>query len=441
MVSGTRSDVEPDLSKIRRLRKTSGETFQARIPGSKSYTNRALLLAAMRHGESEATGALHCDDTRYLAECLDSFGGLDVKPTVDGFEVRREPRRLRAPSGELFVGAAGTPARFLLAFAASADGSTVVTGTPRLCERPMDDLLDALRRLGVECECLASEGCLPVRVHGTPDPSGEWSIHGGISSQFLSSLILFASQQPAGPIEIRVAGHLVSRPYVRMTLDMLNAQGITADETAPDVFVVEPGMARGPKIPIEVDASGMSYFLVAAAITQTSVRIDGISAESAQGDVGLAQALAAMGCDLEMSDDFMILQGRPLQGIEVDMETMPDVVLSLAIAAALAEGETRISNIANLRIKECDRISAASSELQRLGIVVEEGDDYLVIKPDGCTLRPARVETYDDHRVAMSFGLLRLVCDEIEIEDPACVAKSFPGFWDELTRFVEHHER
>jgi len=175
------------------------------------------------------------------------------------------------------------------------------------------------------------------------------------------SLLLFASQQPEGPIEVGVTGHLVSRPYVRMTLSMLGAQGIAAEESAPDRFVIEPGMPRGPEIPIEVDASGMSYFLVAAAITQTSVRIDGIGAKSAQGDVGLAQALADMGCELEISDDYLILQGRPLHGIQVDMETMPDVVLSLAIAAALAEGETRITNIANLRIKECDRIRAAAT--------------------------------------------------------------------------------
>ena len=157
--------------------------------------------------------------------------------------------------------------------------------------------------------------------------------------------------------------------------------------------------------------------------------------------MNLANALREMGCELEMTDDYLILQGRPLRGIEVDMETMPDTVLSLAIAAAVAEGETRISNIANLRIKECDRIRAAATELRRLGIEVEEGDDYLVIKPDGCTIRPALIETYDDHRVAMSFGLLRLLYDGIEIQDPACVAKSFPGFWGELGRFVEHHDR
>jgi 3-phosphoshikimate 1-carboxyvinyltransferase len=432
--------LEPDLSRIRRLGKTSSKTFEAQIPGSKSYSNRALLIAAMRHGETQITGALHCDDTGYLAACLDLFDGLDVKQTADGFDVRREPRRLKAPSTELFIGAAGTPARFLLAFAASAEGQTVVTGTPRLCERPMDDLIEALRRLGVQCDCLGSEGCLPVRVHGNPDPGGEWSIHGGISSQFLSSLLLFATQQPEGPIGVSVTGHLVSRPYVRMTLSMLGAQGIEVEEVAPDRFVVHPGMPRESEIPIEVDASGMSYFLIAAAITQTSVRIDGIGGESTQGDVALAQALAGMGCQLEMADDYLILEGRPLRGIEVDMETMPDVVLSLAIAAALAEGETRVTNIANLRIKECDRIHAAATELQRLGIAVEEGDDFLVIKPDGCTIRPARIETYDDHRVAMSFGLLRLLYDGIEIEDPACVAKSFPGFWEELARFVEHHD-
>ena len=429
------------LDGIHRIGSVSAEPFDARIPGSKSYTNRALLLAAMRHGETEITGALHCDDTRYLGQCLDRFGGLDVKETADGFEVRRAARRLTAPTEELFVGAAGTPARFLLAFAAAADGETVVTGTQRLCERPMNDIVEALRRLGVGCEYLATEGCLPVRVKGTPAPVGAWTIDGGTSSQFLSSLLLFASQQPGGAIEVDVTGHLVSRPYVRMTLAMLDEHGIRAEELAPDRFRVEPGMPRDATIPIEVDASGMSYFLVAAAITGTTVRIRGIGAGSAQGDVGLAKALEAMGCELEMTADSITLRGRPLHGIDIDMETMPDVVLSLAIAAAIAKGTTRITNIANLRIKECDRIHAAAAELERLGIRVEEGEDFLVIEPDGCEIRPGRVETYDDHRVAMSFGLLRLLYNGIEIEDPACVAKSFPGFWDELQRFVEHHER
>jgi 3-phosphoshikimate 1-carboxyvinyltransferase len=421
------------------LSNRASEAFTADIPGSKSYTNRALLIAAQRVGETEITGGLHCDDTEFLASCLDGFHGLEVSKTGQGFQVSRSPGDLGAPDGELYIGAAGTPARFLLAFAAAGRGGATVTGNARLCERPMSDLLDAQKRMGIQTECLQTEGCLPVRVSEGVPQTHEWSIHGGVSSQFLSSLILFAAQQPEGPIEIRVTGHLVSRPYVRMTLRMLAEQGIKAEERGDDLFVVYPGQPTNTEIPVEVDASGMSYFLVAAAITRTRVLIPGIGVKSAQGDVGLARALEQMGCRVEMRDDGLLLEGGPLRGIEVDMETMPDTVLSLAMAAALAEGETRITNIANLRVKECDRIHAAATELGRLGIEAIEGDDYLIIRPGG-TIRPAQIRTYDDHRVAMSFGLLRLLYDGIDIEDPDCVAKSFPGFWSELARFHAHHE-
>jgi 3-phosphoshikimate 1-carboxyvinyltransferase len=421
------------------LTSRASEAFVAQIPGSKSYTNRALLIGAQRVGETQITGGLHCDDTDYLASCLDGFAGLEVTKTNQGFCVSRSPGDLGAPGVDLYIGAAGTPARFLLSFAAGVRGGATITGNARLSERPMSDLLDALTGMGIATECLATEGCLPVRVSQGVPQTRQWSIHGGVSSQFLSSLILHAAQQPEGPIEIRVMGHLVSRSYVRMTLRMLADQGIKVEERADDLFVVYPGQPANSEIPVEVDASGMSYFLVAAAITGTRVLIPGIGMKSAQGDVGLANALEQMGCRVEARDDGLLLEGGPLRGIEIDMETMPDTVLSLAIAAAVAEGETRITNIANLRVKECDRIAAAANELGRLGIEVVEGDDYLIIRPGGA-IRPARVHTYDDHRVAMSFGLLRLLYEGIEIEDPDCVAKSFPGFWTELARFKAHHE-
>ncbi len=428
----------PAIDHITPLEWKNTAVFEARVPGSKSYTNRALVLAAQRLGRTDVTGALHCDDTRYLASCLDSFGGLSVEQTDDGFRVERSIDTLGAPDSELFAGAAGTPARFLLSFASGASGTSIVTGNERLCERPMSHLLDALTEAGVRCEPLARPGCLPVRVHGGPPANRTWKINGDVSSQFVSSLILLAAQQKEGPIEVRVPGHLVSRPYVEMTLRMLRDNGITASEPDANRFVIEPAVPTCEVIPVEVDASGMSYFLVAAAITGTRVRIPGIAADSAQGDVGLAFALERMGCSLDFDDSGLELGGGPLRGIDIDMETMPDTVLSLAIAAAVAEGETRITNIANLRVKECDRIHAAATELGRVGIDVEEGEDFLVIRPGG-TLQPATVRTYDDHRVAMSFGLLRLLRDGIEIEDPACVAKSFPDFWTELARFKEHH--
>jgi len=420
------------------LRARNARPFTARIPGSKSYTNRALVLAAQRPGTTEVAGGLDCDDTRRLAAALDAFQGLAVRATPDGFRVERSQTTLGAPAQELHMGAAGTPARFMLAFAAAARGATVVTGTARLCERPMGDLLDALRALGIRCECLAKDGCLPVRVHGGAPGTSAWSVAGATSSQFTSALLLYAAQQPLGPITLRITGHQVSRPYVEMTRAMMRACGLAAERTGVDTIVVTPGRPSAERIAVEVDASGMSYLLAAAAVTGTTVEIPGIGGGSAQGDVGLARAFERMGCRLELGTDAIRLTGGALSGIDIDMETMPDVVLTLAAVAARARGSTRITNIANLRLKECDRIHAAAQELERLGVGVEEGPDWLVIHPTP-SLRAAEIHTYDDHRVAMAFAVLGLVSPGILIEDPGCVAKSFPGFWEELERFRAHH--
>jgi 3-phosphoshikimate 1-carboxyvinyltransferase len=420
------------------LERKNPAPFVARIPGSKSYTNRALVLAAQRMGKTSVVGGLDCDDTRRLAAALASFDGLVVTATPDGFAVERKKEVLGAPTAEIHMGAAGTPARFMLSFAASARGATVVTGTPRLCERPMGDILTSLRALGIRCECLGKEGCLPVRVHGGR-PSGDlWRIHGGVSSQFTSSLLLFAAQQPGPkPITIEIEGNQVSRPYVEMTRALMATVGIRTERAREDRIVVTPARPNVAALQVEADASGMSYFLAAAAVTGTTVEIPGIGGGSAQGDVGLARAFERMGCDVELGSERIRITGRALTGIDIDMETMPDVVLTLAAVAARAKGTTRITNIANLRVKECDRIHAAASELARLGVTVEEGKDFLVIQPR--PLVAAEIHTYDDHRVAMAFSILGLVHAGVSIEDPECVTKSFPGFWSELGRFVRHH--
>jgi len=429
---------------VETLRQTNAAPFVAHIPGSKSYTNRALVLAAMRPGVTEVVGGLDCDDTQRLAAALASYDGLEVESTATGFRVQRTKERLGAPERELHMGAAGTPARFLLAFAAAAEGATVVTGTPRLCERPMGDLLVTLRAIGIRCECLGKEGCLPVRVHGGRPKERVWRIHAGVSSQFTSALLLYAAQQPGpDPITIQLDGHQVSRPYVEMTRAIMKACGIAAERVREDALVVAPARAKlaripGSKITVETDASGMSYFLAAAAVTGATVEIPGIGGGSAQGDVELARAFERMGCELELGPSSIRLTGGALSGIDIDMETMPDTVLTLAIVAARATGTTRITNIANLRLKECDRIHAAAAELQRLGVEAVEGKDSLVIRPSG-TLRAAEIHTYDDHRVAMAFAVLGLVHEGVSIEDPDCVGKSFPGFWQELARFTRHH--
>jgi len=415
----------------------SDKPFVANIPGSKSLTNRALILAAQRLGKTEIRRALHCEDTDFLATCLSQFGGLAVEKTTDGYVVERSARVLTAPNAPIYVGGAGTPARFLLSFAAMATGDTVVTGNARLSERPMGDLLRSFEKMGVQFECLKQPDCLPIKVSGSRIVPSAWSIEGSTSSQFTSSLLLLAAQQER-PVSITVLGRAVSQPYVNMTLRMLDDCGIRVVRQSPTVYVVHPGEPHSAVIDIEADASGMSYFLAAAAITGTRVVIPNIGSGSAQGDLGFAKILQQMGCALTVNPDSVELSGAALSGVAVDMDEMPDTVLTLAAVAALAKGETRIVNIANLRVKECDRIHAAATELQRMGVGAEEGADFLVVRPSG-VIRSAAIETYNDHRVAMCFAILGLLHPGISIMSPECVGKSFPGFWLELARFQEHH--
>jgi len=424
------------MKTIRNVGIVEHSAYTASIPGSKSYTNRALIVAAQRVGTTRVKNALICDDTRYLAQALDRFGGLHVEQVGGDFVVDRDAEQLTAPSEPLYVGGAGTPARFLLAFAAAADGQTTVTGNARLSERPMGDLLDSLARMGVPLVCKGRPGCLPVTIRGARPKNFHWRVNGTVSSQFLSSLLLFAAQQDADRVEIAVEGGLVSRPYVRMTLAMLRDVGIDARETDSLRFVVVPGRPRRDELTIEPDASGMSYLLTAAAVTRSTVTIPGIGSESAQGDVGLVHAYARMGCKVKMDSAGITLTGGELRGIDIDMETMPDVVLSLAIAATQANSPTYVYNIANLRVKECDRIAAICDGLHRLGIQAEQGPDWVRIHPGRPA--PGMVKTFDDHRVAMAFSLLALLYDGITLDDYDCVTKSFPGFWAEMGRFCDH---
>jgi len=422
------------------LRGRNQAVFEARVPGSKSYTNRALLLAASRPGRTAITNALKSDDTVLLSKALGRIPGVTVEETPDGFAVDRTQEVLKAAPEPLYHGGGGTPARFMLSFVTTLEGRSVVAGNARLSERPMQDLLDALTGMGISWRSLQKPGCLPVEIEGNRPKTSSWGVSGEVSSQFLSSLLLLASQLDYLPkVTIEVSGHLVSKPYVEMTLTSLRQGGVRCEHQDWHLFTVYPSRAPLPRIVVEPDASAMSYFLVAAALTRTRVRIPGIGRASAQGDVGIAFALERMGCRLQAGDDFIELEGGPLKGIDLDMETMPDTVLTLAMAAAQAEGWTRIANIGNLRVKECDRIHAIAAELKKLGYTVEESRDAVSILGGG-KARPALVETYDDHRVAMSFALLGLLHEGVSIENPACVGKSFPGFWEELERFYKHHQ-
>lgn len=427
---------ELDLAPFK-ITKTHSDPFEARIPGSKSYTNRALILASQRMGRTEINGALHSEDTELLASCLNAFGGLSVEKTHSGFLVVRDKKKLDAPNAPVYVGGGGTPARLLIAFAVMAAGDTTIDGNARLRERPMGHLLDALSRVGVHFECLGLPGCLPVRISGGTIKSTDWEVDGSKSSQFLTALLLLAAQQQS-PIAVDVIGDLVSESYVEMTLQMMDECGIRVQHNNLREFKVFPAEPTLAKIDIEVDASAMSYFLGAAALTGTTVVIPGITRKSKQGDAQLAELMSQMGASVTWLPDSVQITGKGIRGITTDMDRMPDTVLTLAVVASQAEGATRVTNIANLKIKECDRIHAIAAELTRLGVDAQGGEDYVSVKPSK-TIKPGSVHTYDDHRVAMAFSLLGLIHDGIKIQDPKCVEKSFPNFWAELRRFVAHH--
>ncbi|WP_440106760.1 3-phosphoshikimate 1-carboxyvinyltransferase [Streptosporangium sp. H16] len=403
------------------------------VVGSKSYTNRFLAIAGLCRDQTVLHNALHSQDTLLLADALRRFGHVEVD--VDGVSksitVTPNGRPMSAPEGEIDMGNAGTPIRFLITMAALAQGRTVLTGSTRMRERPMGHLLDALGVLGVNARALAANGSPPIEIQGPMLRGGPTRIDGTVSSQFASSLLISAPVTEQG-IDLDVVGDLVSKPYVDMTVTAMRQRGIEIRREGYSAFSVQGGQSyRGGEITVEPDASGMSYFLAAAAILGGKVTIPGIGLDSLQGDVGLVQVFVDMGCTSSVDGDGITLEGGTLRGIDIDMTNMPDVVPTLAAVAAYASGRTHITGIGNLRFKECDRIEAVSTELGRMGVTVETTEDTMTIH-GGSEPKGAVIDTYDDHRIAMTFAIAGLRTPEVVIRDPACVTKSFPNFWERL---------
>ncbi|MBN3933140.1 3-phosphoshikimate 1-carboxyvinyltransferase [Streptomyces verrucosisporus] len=430
----TTDDRRLQAEKLAVLPLNGSESLDTRVNilGSKSYTNRYLALAALSDEETFIEGALLSDDTLYLARAVEAFGHVrtEIDKTAASIRVIPTGAPMTAPEDDIYVGGAGTPLRFLISMAGHASGATTITGNTRMQERPMGDLLLALPPLGVDAVSIRGNGSPPVRVTGGSFQGGTTQISGAVSSQFTSSLLINAVKARTDT-RIEISDDLISKPYVEMTLAALDDRGITVYRDGYRSFTVPAGQrVRGGKVTVEPDASGMSYFLAAAAILGGRVTIPGIGAGSHQGDVHLVDALQKMGCEAETTLDSVTLKGAPLRGIDIDMESMPDVVPSLAIVAAFAQGTTRITNIASLRVKECDRIAAVTAELRKMGIEVEEFPDALHIT--GGTPHGATIDTYDDHRIAMTFAVAGLRTEGVVIKDPGCVAKSFPSFWQTL---------
>jgi len=405
---------------------------RVRVPGSKSLTNRALLLAALADGVTTLTNTLTSDDSARFIESLQRLG-FNLQFSNSQITIHGLKGKIPASRAELFVGNAGTAARFLTPMLALGQGEYVLDGDARMRERPIRDLLAALQQLGVQAT--SATGCPPVQVRAAGLRGGRCTVAGNISSQFLSGLLMVAPYASA-PLEIEVAGELNSKPYVEMTLAIMADFGVQVERTGFERFRVTPQCYRAQATyAIESDASAASYFFAAPAIVGGSVRVENISRASKQGDVAFVEVLTQMGCAVEEGPDWLAVKAEhvplALRGVEVDMRDIPDTAQTLAAIAPFASTPTVIRGIASARVKETDRVAAMCAELTRLGVQVEEYPDGLKIYPCAA-IQPAVVQTYNDHRMAMAFALLGLRVPGVQIENPSCVNKTFPNYFDVL---------
>lgn len=418
--------------------------FDAQItpPGSKSLTNRAMVLAALAAGASELSNVLFADDTLVMMDCLGRLGfRLDVDRAAHVVRVHGRGGEVPQSRTDLFCGNSGTTIRFLTAFCAVGRGRYNLDGIPRMRQRPIGELIDLLRHLGVRASYVMEPGFPPVEVLADRLPGGIVRFGGSKSSQFLSALLQVA---PYARIEVQVDldGPQTSWPYVAMTMRLMDTFGVTPEllrdpvSGEPRRIIIPHGEPyQATDYAIEPDASNATYFLAAAAISPGSrVAVKGLNKQSLQGDVGFADVLRQMGAGISYGRNAITVTGSDtLEGIDVDLAAMPDTAQTLAVAALFAEGPTTIRGLHTLRVKETDRIAALATELAKLGAEVDVEDDVLTIHPPE-RLKAAAIDTYDDHRMAMSFALAGTRASAIRINDPACVNKTYPGYFDDLRR-------
>ncbi len=403
---------------------------RASPPGSKSLTNRALVVASLAQGRSRLSNALDSQDTQVMVESLRRLGiGVEHNKQTREILVDGCGGRIPASEASLWLENSGTSIRFLTALCALGHGCYHLDGNQRMRERPIGDLVEALQKLGVDARCDLDNGCPPVTVRSKGLPGGVTRLRGSVSSQFLSGLLM-AAPCALSTLTIYVDGELVSQPYVEMTQGVMARFGVVVDRPAEDCYVVAPQSYTPTDYAVEPDASAASYFFAAAAITGGKVTVDGLTYHSLQGDIGFVEVLEQMGCKVDWDANSTTVHGGPLKGVDVDMNAISDTVQTLVAVAVFADGPTRIRNVAHIRHKETNRIEAVLNELRRLGIRAEEHPDGLTVYPG--PVRPATVETYDDHRMAMSFALIGLRVPGIRIANPECTSKTYPDFFRDL---------
>ena len=431
VVSCTGMQAQPAAIPIEPRQRIEGSL---RVPGSKSITNRALVVAALASGTSRLEGALIAEDTSVMIGALTRLG-FDV--TVDGttFSVTGHGGAIPAERAELDLVLSGTSLRFLTAVVALGRGRYRLTGNERMQQRPIADLLTALRALGVAAESELKTGCPPVIVEANGVRGGSTRISGENSSQYLSALLMM-SPYAREPVVIEVAGELQSKPFVDLTLAVMAAFGVQVQRDGYRLFRIEPAQYRPRDYSIEGDAMAAGYLWAAAAVTGGRVTVENVGRDSLQGDKRLADVLSEMGCQVRWDAASCTVTGPPggrLQGGRFDLNDMPDQAQTLAVCALFADRPVRIDNVSNLRIKETDRLRALAVELERFGARVEEGRDYLVVHPpEHFSENGATVETYKDHRMAMAFAVAGLRLPGVVIKDPGCVAKTFPAYFNVL---------
>ena len=410
------------------------------VPGSKSLTQRALIAASLAEGTSKLVGPLASEDTEYSSKALHQMG-ITMDKDLSGREwlVHGRGGLIQTSDEPIFLGNNGTATRFLTSVAALGNGTYTIDGDPRMHQRPIGPLIAALRGWGVDISAIKGTDCPPLAINGRGIAGGTTILPEGKSSQYLSSLLLVAPYART-PARLKVEGEVLSKPYVAMTLSVMDAFGIPVDCSADfSSFSIPQGCYRAREYQIEGDASNASYFWAAAAVTGGRVTVTNVPVPSLQGDALLVPLLGRMGCEVTRTGNGITLQGNSrLTGIRVDMGDMPDVVPTLAVVAAFAHGKTVIENIAHLRIKECDRLSAVVSELTKLGVTVEEQPAAMIIHGEGgAGLRGAQIETYEDHRMAMSLAVAGLRIPGVQITGEECVAKSFPDFWQRFALLAD----
>jgi len=412
-----------DSIELKPLGRASGSM---RLPGSKSISNRVLLLASLSQGETEISGLLDADDTRVMKVALEKLGvefkNSSVKGVAGPFPIKK---------AELFLGNAGTAFRPLTAALALSNGDYRLSGVPRMHERPIADLVDALRAIGARIDYLGRQGYPPLHIQPAKAVATEVTVKGDVSSQFLTALLM-ALPLAGAASRIDVEGELVSKPYVEITLNTMRRFGIEVGRNGwrsfeiPRQSYVSPG-----RVLVEGDASSASYFLAAGAIAGGPVRVEGVGRDSVQGDVRFTEVLERMGAKVFLGEDAIEVSnpGKTLKAIDLDLNHIPDAAMTAAVLALFADGPSTLRNIANWRVKETDRLAAMATELRKLGAEVEEGADWLRISPPKRLLPNQKIETYDDHRMAMCFSLVALAGVPVTINDPGCVAKTFPDYF------------